>query len=57
LKHIYVAAKITNSIRVDSLTEFPPDEPPSVGGTVLDPAGGLAIAIHTRRGKLISKKI
>jgi len=39
------------------LTEFPSDEPPDVGGTILDPAGGLATSIHTRRGKLISRKI
>jgi len=50
--------KITNNVGIiDSLTEFAPDEPPPVGGTVLDPAGGLATTIDTRRVKLISRNI
>jgi hypothetical protein len=55
LKHKYVAAKTTNNIEIDNLMEFPPDEPPGVGGTALDPAGELATTIHTRC-KLISRK-
>jgi len=56
LKHKYVVAKTTNTKGIDNLMEYPPEEPPGVGGMVLDPAGELATGIH-RRCKLISRKI